>query len=309
MRSSSLSVALAVTLIYSVSLILPAMATKAHPTRRAVRHTAKHIAAPKHMAAAHPAVVGAGQGAGVPDRTPEEMQELSDRLNTLDNSIALSKQGDIAIKGGNWTQAHTYYQQALEVWSDNSNALYGLGKCADAAGDTPSAVRYYRTATYAENSPHTKWNTQTNNVTRLMEFVLLLSKTGQQQEALAVYNRAAHLLNYRDADANGGKPYLKVLLAEFGTDPDAVAYTPARLQAMAHIALSIEAGAFGSKDALPQAQQAVRLYPDSPIPYFYLGEQLKLMQKKEAKAAYQKAAALGDDHIGAAVQEELKIYH
>ena len=313
MRPSSLSVAFAVTLIYSVFLILPAIATKAHPTRRVIKHGAKHIAAPKHIAAAHPAPVGAGQGGGVPDRTPEEMQELSDRLNTLDNSIALSKQGDVAIKGGNWAQAQTYYQQALEVWPDNSNALYGLGKCADAAGDTAGAIGYYRKVIYT-NDPH-RYGTVphdgygTNNVTQMMEFVLLLSKTGQQQEALAVYNRAAHLLNYRDADTNGGKPYLKVLLPEFGVDPNAAVYTPQRLQAMARVALSIEEGAFGSKDALPQAQEAVRLYPASPITYFYLGEQLKLRQKKGAKEAYEEAAALGDDRMGSAVQEELKIYH
>ena len=310
MQPRSLLVAFAVILIYSVSLILPSMATKAHPTRRVVKHTAKHIAAaPKHMVAAHPAPVGAGQGGGVPDRTPEEMQELSDRLNTLDNSIALSKQGDAAVKGGNWAQAQTYYQQALDVWPDNSTALYGLGKCADAAGDTASAISYYRTATLSDNSPHTKWNTQTNDVTRLMEFVLLLSKAGQQQEALAVYNRAAHLLNYRDADTNEGKPHLKVLLPEFGVDPNAAVYTPQRLQAMARVAISIEEGDFGSKDALPQVKEAVRLYPDSPISYFYLGEQLKLMQKKGAKEAYAKAAALGDDKIVAAAQEELKVYH
>jgi hypothetical protein len=33
------------------------------------------------------------------------------------------------------------------------------------------------------------------------------------------------------------------------------------------------------------------------------------MQKKGAKEAYQKAAALGDDKIMAAAQEELKVYH
>ena len=313
MRPSSLSVALAVTLTYSVSLIRPAIATKVHPTRRVVKHSAKHTAAaPKHTADAHPTPFGAGQGGGVPDRTPEEMQELSDRLNILDNSIAFSKQGDAAIKGGNWVQAQTYYQQALELWPDNSNALYGLGKCADAAGDTAGAISYYRKVIYT-NDPH-RYGTiphdgyGTNDVTQMMEFVLLLSKAGQKPEALAVYHRAAHLLNYRDADTNGGKPHLKVLLPTFDAEPDAAVYTPPRLQAMAHVAISIEEGDFGSKDALTQAQEAVRLYPDSPVPYFYLGEQLKLRQKPGAKEAYAKAAALGDDKVGAAAGEELKAY-
>jgi len=42
--------------------------------------------------------------------------------------------------------------------------------------------------------------------------------------------------SYRDAAANGGKPYLKVLLPEFDGSP----YTPQRLQAMAHVATAIE---------------------------------------------------------------------
>ena len=188
-----------------------------------------------------------------------------------------------------------------------------MGKAADAAGDIASAIRYYRKVIYT-NDPNQHGTVvgdgfDTNDVIRLMEFVLLLNKDGQTPEALTVYRRAAHLLNYRDADTNGGKPYLKVLLPGFDADPNAVIYTPQRLQAMARVAISIEEGDSGSKDALPQSREAVRLYPDSPITYFYLGKQLGLMQKKEAKVAYQKAAALGDDQVVAAAQEELKVYH
>ncbi len=283
-------------------LAVPLLTARAHPAS----HAAKNASAKHRFQHTAPGKAGAG---GAPlDLSAEEMRELSATFNTWDNSIALAKQGDAAAKGGDWKGAQAYYQQALNIWPDNSTALYGLGKCADAAGDTSSAVRYYRTATYADNSPHTKWNTQTNDVTRLMEYVLLLSKAGQTPEALAVYHRAAHLLNYRDADANGGKPYLKVLLPELDDSPNAVPYTPSRLQAVAHIAIAVEEGNFGSKDALTQAQEAVRLYPDSPVSYFYLGEQLKLRQKPGAKEAYVKAAALGDEKVGAAVLKELKAY-
>ncbi len=128
-----------------------------------------------------------------------------DSFRWLDKSVDLAKAGDEAAERGDRPQATTHYQQALDLWPDNSTALYGLGKAADVAGDTASAVRYYRTATFADNSPHTQWNAQTNDVARLMEFALL-SKAGQKPEALTVYHRAAHLLNYQDADTNGASP-------------------------------------------------------------------------------------------------------
>ncbi len=298
-------VALALSLLGSVAVlaISPARTGKTH-------HAPKP--APAKMYSANGILTNRASskaGAAATPLDPDEAQIFSQYAEVSSRSLDIAKAGDAAAKQGNWKAAGAYYQQALDLWPDNSDALYGLGKYADAAGDTASAVRYYRTATYADNSPHTKWNTQTNDVARLMEFVLLLSKAGQEPEARAVYSRAAHLLNYRDADTNEGKPYLKVLLPEFDNSSNAIPYTPQRLQAMARVAIAIEAGAFGSKDALPQVQEAVRLYPDSPITYFYLGEQLKLRQKKEAKAAYQKAATLGDDQVGTAVQEELKIYH
>ncbi len=231
-------------------------------------------------------------------------------MRRLSDSSDLADKGDADAARGDWAQADAHYRQALALWPGNDNALYGLGKEADAAGDTAGALGYYRKAIYTTNPRHHGLvpgdGYDTNDVVRLMEFVLLLDKAGQKQEALAVYGRAAYLLNYRDADTNGGKPYLKVLLPGFDASPDAVSYTPRRLQAMARVAISNEERAFGSEDALPQAQEAVRLYPDSPITYFYLGKQLDFMEKKGAKAAYEKAAALGDDKVVAAAQEELK---
>ncbi len=316
------SAALAVSLVGGAIL---AQAGPAPKTRKA-HHAVKHVTAELHARKT-------ANKAQAPDKAQTQEQSAQsapalpagpaaayappvvdqDSFRRIDKSVDLAKAGDEAAGRGDWPQATTSYQQALDLWPDNSTALYGLGKAADAAGDTAKAIGYYRRVIYT-NDPNRHGTVvgdgfDTNDVVRLMEFALLLSKAGQEPEALAVYRRAAHLLNYQDADTNGGKPYLKVLLPEFGTDPNAAAYTPQRLQAMARVAISIEKGAHGSKDALPQAQEAVRLYPASPITYFYLGEQLSLMQKKEAKAAYQKAAALGDDQVVAAAHEELKVYH
>ena len=92
----------------------------------------------------------------------------------------------------------------------------------------------------------------------------------------------------------------------YPASPDALPYTPQRLQAMARVAIAIERGSFGSKEAVTQAQEATRLYPESPVTNFYLGEQLNLKQKKGAKEAYTKVATLGDDKVIAVAQERLK---
>lgn len=309
-----LPAALAATL--SVSAVI-AQTTTAPKSKKAHR-TAKHVTARLHAQpkapnkALVPSNAQAQVGQNVPTLFHGPMAAYAppvvdqDSFRRLDKSVDLATAGDADAGRGDWAQASAHYQQALDLWPDNSTALYGLGKAADAAGDTTTAIRYYRTATFADNSPHTKWNTQTNDVTCLMEFALLLSKAGQEPEARAVYNRAAHLLNYQDADTNGGKPYLKVLLPEFESGSDPLAYTPHRLQAMAHVAISIEAGGSGAKETIPQVQEAVRLYPDSPITNFYLGKQLDRMQKKGAEAAYAKAAALGDAQVVAAAQKALE---
>ena len=75
---------------------------------------------------------------------------------------------------------------------------------------------------------------------------------------------------------------------------------------MAHTAICIEQYNFDGDADLWQAREAVRLYPDSSVTNFYLGKQLDRMQKKGAKAAFEKAAALGNDQVGAAAQEAMK---
>lgn len=277
-------------------------------------HAAKHVTT-KHFPAGRPARAGtarvtAPQGGGLPDLTPEQMQDVSDGIRRLNDSSDLSDLGDADAARGDWLKASAHYHQALDLWPDSADALYGLGKCADAAGDTAGALTYYRTVIYPRKpvlpgAPADDRYT-TKNVVRLMEFVLLLDKGGQKQEALTAYHQAAHLLNYRGADTNGGKPYLKVLLPEFDGSPDALPYTSQHLQAMAHAAICIEQENFGGDADLWQAQEAVRLYPDSPVTNFYLGEELISGQKKGAKEAYTKAATLGDDTVIAAAQERLK---
>jgi len=311
------SAALAVSLVGGAILTQAAPAPKTCRARRAVKHVTAKLHARKTANKAQapykaPAQDHAAQGVPALPAGPAAAYAPpvvdQDSFRRIDKSVDLAKTGDEAAGRGDWPQATTSYQQALDLWPDNSTALYGLGKAADAAGDTASAVRYYRTATFADNSPHTKWNTQTKDIARLMEFVLLLNKVGQQAEALAVYRRAAHLLNYQDADTNGGKPYLDVLLPEFGNSPSEWAFTPQRMEAMALVGIAYEREDFDHKLAQVELQKAIDLAPDSPVPYFYKGRNLirAAGHRREALEDFHTAAQLGDEDTKAAADKGLK---
>ena len=242
--------------------------------------------------------------------SPDDERAFLEYAQVSNHSLNISDKGDANAKQGDWAQAQEQYQQALAIWPDNSATLYGMGQCADAAGDAASAVHYYRTATYSDNSPHTAYNTQTKDVARLMEFVLLLGKAEQEQEALTVYQRAAHLLNYQDAQFNGGKPYLDVMLPEFGGGPSEVTYTPQRLAAMAHVGIAYEREDLDHKLAQTELQKAIDSAPDSPVPYFYKGQSIIRAggHRREALKDFQTAAQLGNDDTKAVVDKKLKDY-
>ncbi len=236
--------------------------------------------------------------------------------NASDENVKL---GDADAELKNWSRSATYYQEALDIWPQNTEALYGLGRCAAATGDLAHAISYYHTAVYVP-SPNTL-NTygtvpgdgfQTNDIEHLMQFAVLLNKAGQTAEALTVYNHAAYILDYRDSQFTGGKPFLKVMLPELAfvpASPDQVQYTAARLQALANTALAYEEKGFGSgKEATAHMREAVKLYPESPVTQYYLGEALLGPRySTESKAAFQKAIDLGDEKTGAAAKERMKM--
>jgi tetratricopeptide (TPR) repeat protein len=223
--------------------------------------------------------------------------------------------GEAESKKGNWTAAMDNYHKALNLWPDSREALYLATEAAVALGDTTLAARYCRAAVHTDNPfnygaiPDDGF--QENDIKRLMQFALLLNQVGQTAEAMSLYNRAAYLRDYQDSQFHGGKPYLKVLLPELVEErllPEQVRYTPERLQALADTALAHEELGFGSdKEALAHMQEAVKLFPESPVTHFYLGEALSRKDPRAAKAAYRKAAELGDAGTRAAANDRLGV--
>ena len=229
-------------------------------------------------------------------------------------SDAFREQGEAEMKKGYLSAARNDYEQALSLWPESKDALYDAAECAAAAVDYPRALAYYRTAIYS--SDPSRYGTvpgdgfQENDVSRLMQFASVLSRAGQVSEALFVYNRAAHLLDYEDSQYHDGNPTLKVLFPEVVMGdalPGQVQYTPERLQALADTVLAHEEmGLEHGPEAVDHAREAVTLYPESAVTHYYLGDVI-LLRTPEQKAAYKKAAELGDDRTAAAAKERLAV--
>ena len=227
----------------------------------------------------------------------------------IPDTSKLVRTGDEFAMHGAWQEARRNYQEVLTLEPTNDSAIYGLARCAGAVGDVKSEIGYFRRVIYAHDPSHhaivSGESFQGGDPDKLMEYVVLLSQTGQDQEALFVYRRAADLLNYENE-----RPILKVLLPELVAErtlPAQVRYTPERLQALAKTAMAHEESGHGyTKEALAHIREAVKLYPDSPVTNYYLGEELLGTDDRGAKAAYQKAAELGDDHTLAAAKERIE---
>jgi len=249
-----------------------------------------------------------------PFLSPAALARLKQKIVQETQAYAFVKSGDEAAKIGDWSNAQNAYQQALGLSPEHGLghqlALYGLIAYCRATGDTAKGLDYSRQAIYHHGSAAEGFFE--NNTEKLMQFALLLNKTGQSGEAMTVYNHAAYALDYQDSQYNGGKPHLKVLLPEVTAAPNLptqVQYTPEHLQALADTALAHEEAGFGSeKEAYAHTQEAVKLYPDSAVTHYYRGEVISgPVHSAEAKTEYQKALDLGDDATVAAAKERMSV--
>ncbi len=229
-------------------------------------------------------------------------------MENISNSTSLAQSGDAESGKGNWTQAMSDYQAALALWPTNQIASYGMGDYYLTKNDLQGAIRYYRQVIYAYPDPPPSLHVvfaENNNPYRVMEYALLLSETGQQDEALTVYRHGAQMLNYMD-----GRPRLKLRLPDFGDEPGQIAFTPERLQALAQVGWAIDHVDFDTKGAWARLQQAAAMFPDSPVPYFYRAQH-ELRYRQDSKAArtdFDKAAQIGSAADADAVQEMRHIF-
>ena len=181
-------------------------------------------------------------------------------MEAISNSTSLAQSGDAEASKGDWIQAVSNYQAALALWPTNQIASYGMGDYRLTKNDLQGAIGYYRQViyTYPDTPPSLRMVfAENNNAYRVMEYALLLSETGQQDEALTVYRHGAQLLNHMD-----GRPHLEVDAADFGDGTGHMTFTPERLQALAQVGWSIDHVDFDTKGAWARLQEAVGLFPE-----------------------------------------------
>ncbi len=236
--------------------------------------------------------------------TPAYLLEADEKAN---DAIV---QGHILLKSGHITDAIAEFQSALKYVPNDGGAYQGLAEAYTAAGRLNEASQALRRV-LVEGSGLGVSSGIGGSADIWAEYALVLVKTHQPAEAVQMYNHAAFMLDYQDSKDNGGKPFLRVLFPEIVMGdalPNQVPYTLEHLQALADSLLAYQKEGFWSdKEVLAHAEEAVKLYPNSPVTYYYQGEVLLTRDHAGAKAAYQKAAELGDDNTNDAVKERLKM--
>ena len=235
-----------------------------------------------------------------------------EHMVTSNAGTRLAMEADKEAAAGDWPQAQSDYQEALVLDPYDMSASYALGDDKVRHGDLKAAVDFYRKAIYCaptETSPKVPLVSapvlQESNAFRLMEFARLLSLTGHPEEAQAVYKRGAHFVNYID-----GHPQHPLLLPDFGPGPDQVPFTPARLQALAQVGWAEDHSDFDIAGAKKRLQEAIALYPDSPVPYFFRGryEMRQYGDFAAADADFDQAQQLGNPAVDEAVQKERDVF-
>lgn len=220
-------------------------------------------------------------------------------------ALAAQAEGELLLKAGKPQEAIAAFQESIGYDRINGLAFQLLAESYAATGQLDKAVDTYRTVMYNWIAPGVG-SSQGNEISVVMDFALLLLKTKNIEEAIVWYNHGADLMNPSGLNAQGN-PNTKVRFPRFGTNKQIgeISYTPQRLQALAYVALATtESNMNGQKASTAHFQEAIRLYPESPIPYFFLGEYGS--PQDDDKAAYAKAAQLGDDKVKAAAYKEIE---
>ncbi len=210
-------------------------------------------------------------------------------------AFKLDKAGRLAAEAGNIREAKIDYQQALAACLTDETAILGLARCAVTEGDLTTAITYYRSAIYGHH--------EDDDIDLLTEYILVLNQAGQGQETVSLYNHVTDL-------CKKGRCIRKMEFVPRNFRLDGSDYDPAKLQAMTHLMRAMNSSTSDDKRAASEIQAATVFASTSPLVYFYKGLLLELLgpaNNMGAKAAYQKAAELGDNKISAAVKERLKM--
>ena len=248
--------------------------------------------------------------------SPQEKAQSDAWMATINR---LDKAGTEALHLKNFAVAEASYRELVQMGTLGPFPYYGLGEALTGEGKTAEALAAYKTAVYwpLNRDPQAIALGQAMGITsnlrgccgssdaiEWMKCTLLLSQTGQNEEALSVYSEAVrHAPDTAHPEINrtfeGSLP------------------SPVELQAAAHIALGLLVNDTGNDRELAMSEfaQAQKLAPEAAVTNFYYGygwQRLDLQSKTrladapQARAALQKAALADDANVKKAASEALR---
>lgn len=259
---------------------------------------------------------GIRRGSGGFNITPQEQARVDAGTAKINE---LNRAGQEALHSKNFAIAEADYREMIQIESDIPNSHYGLGEALAGEGKTAEALAVYKTVVYwpLNRDPRAiALNRATGNTSNLrgcceptdavawMKYVLLLSQTGQSEEAFSVYSQALRFAS------DTTHPDVKLSFS-------AGSPSPVELQAATHIALGLLVNDTGNDRELAMSEfaQARTLAPDAAVTNFYysygwkrldLQSKTRLADAPQAKAALQKAALADDPNVKKAASEELR---
>jgi tetratricopeptide (TPR) repeat protein len=193
----------------------------------------------------------------------------------------LVQEGDAAFAVTKVQEALADYQAALAASPFYEDAEIGAARCTAAEGDYDNAIKYYCASI---NGHH-----EEDDIDEMTEYILVLVRAGQSQEAVNAYNHVVDL-------CKKGYSVRKMELVPQKFSPDGSDYDPDELQAMTHLMRAMNSDSEGDGQADSEIQKAITLTPDSALVYYYKGILLDREKMSGARAAFQKAAALDEDN-------------
>ncbi len=225
----------------------------------------------------------------------------------------LTHEAEVSLHAGDYAAAEVQARQAIATDPIHSGITEeDLASALEAQGKDQEALeQYQRVVEHYDRQPR-----------NLLPYALLLLKSGQWEQSLAVYNRVLpslpdvgphpEAITVHDRDA---------MQTNSRFSPDAP--EPAALATALHIARGLVynsmcdwAGEPQNKEAMAEYQKALQLAPNSGLANYYYGvgwqklgpdERAKFGTAQQAKAALQKAVKFGRGDVKVAAQKALMV--
>lgn len=212
-----------------------------------------------------------------------------------DEKWRLDQAAVAALDAGQYAEAEDDARQSASLGAGSGLCQELLASALNAQGKTQEALQAYKVmADEGDTFPRNQ-----------VPYALLLLKSGQWAQAVAAYNKALPDLSdmvQANSHFSPGVPQ------------------PKELAVALHIAQGLTYGVatwgghMRQEEAMGEFDQALQLAPNSPLANYYYGygwqhldlkSRMRVANAQRAKAAFQKAAALGGGDVKKAAGEEL----